>query len=187
MTLAQPLATAISSEPPRPISLEEYLQHPPQSMEWVDGSLEKKAVTLRHANIQARLSSAWGTFLKAHSLGGKIYTEAVCRTLKQGRRPDIAYLPADLAEQYADAVSLPHSFPLIAEIASPEDAAEALLLKAQEYLQSGGREVWLVFPESQRILVITASREVWFTALETAKTQIELPGFAISVAELVGE
>lgn len=32
---------------------------------------------------------------------------------------------------------------------SSTDLAENVLLKAQEYLESGGEEVWLVFPESK--------------------------------------
>jgi Uma2 family endonuclease len=37
------------------------------------------------------------------------------------------------------------SFPLIAEVASPEDSSEELFTKAQEYLESGCLEVWLLW------------------------------------------
>ena len=64
-----------------------------------------------------------------------------CQTNKQGRRPDLAYLTPSLLTQYASATSLPQSFPLIAEIASPDDTGEELFSKAKEYLQSGCQEV----------------------------------------------
>lgn len=43
--------------------------------------------------------------------GGEVYTEALCRTNKQGRRPDVSYLDKDLLTQYGNADFLPQSFP----------------------------------------------------------------------------
>jgi Uma2 family endonuclease len=57
--------------------------------------------------------------------------------------------------QFGEAAVLPQSFPLSAEIISPTDLAEDVIAKAQEYLLSGGDEVWLVFPESKWIIVVT--------------------------------
>jgi hypothetical protein len=44
---------------------------------------------------------------------------------------------------------------LIAEVVSPTDTAEAVLLKVREYLESEGQEIWLVFPGSQWVFVVT--------------------------------
>jgi Uma2 family endonuclease len=74
---------------------------------------------------------------------------------------------------------------LIAEIVSPVDIAEDLFLKAQEYLQSGCEEVWLVFPESRLVLVMTQSQIVGFTAAEVVSTQRVLLGFSVAVDELL--
>ncbi|WP_202924862.1 Uma2 family endonuclease [Myxacorys almedinensis] len=63
-------------------------------------------------------------------------TETVCRTLKQGRRPDVAYMSPELVAQFGQEAGLPQSFPLIAEIASPDDSVEGLFAKAIEYLAS---------------------------------------------------
>jgi Uma2 family endonuclease len=80
---------------------------------------------------------------------------------------------------------LPQSFPLIAEIVSPTDIAEEVLLKAQEYLHSGCEEVWLVFPSSRLVLVMTQSQIVGFTAGEVVSTQRVLQGFSVAVDELL--
>jgi Uma2 family endonuclease len=89
---------------------------------------------------------------KSHYLqgqGGKVCTEAPCRSGKQSRRPDVAYITPELLEELGAFTILPQSFPLIAEIASPDDSGEELFAKAKEYLESGCQEVWLVFPESR--------------------------------------
>jgi Uma2 family endonuclease len=80
---------------------------------------------------------------------------------------------------------LPQSFPLIAEIASLDDSAEELLAKAKEYLQSGCQEFWLVFPETQWILVITAEQRLVFTSGEIVSTQKVLQGFTVPLNELL--
>jgi Uma2 family endonuclease len=88
--------------------------------------------------------------------------------------------------QYAEAAVLPRSFPLIAEIASPDDSAEGLFAKAIEYLESGCQEVWLVFPEARIVLVKTAET-AWqlFNPGDTIATQTTLQGFSIPLDELL--
>ena len=119
------------------------------------------------------------------SQGGEVYTEALCRTAKQGRRPDVSYQTPELVSQYAGATALPQSFSLIAEIASPDDSGEELFAKAKEYLQSGCQEVWLVFPESLWIIVITHEKHLLLTAGEVVSTQNVLKGFSVAIDELL--
>ncbi len=168
------------------LSLENFLAHPPDGTEWVDGQLvEKIDMTFKHSLAQANFARYWGNYLTSSKQGGAIVTEALCRTSKQVRRPDVAYITAELLEQFGEFTTLPQSFPLIGEIASPEDSAEALFAKTKEYLQSGAQEVWLVFPESQWIIVVTQPQQLIFTVSEVVRTQVVLQGFSLSVAELL--
>lgn len=168
------------------ISLDHFLLHPSDNYEWVDGQLiEKTGMTLRHGQVQLRLGSCWRNQMLSSGQGGEVYTEALCRTGKQGRRPDIAYLTPELVTQYAGVTALPQSFPLIAEIASPDDSAEDLFVKAKEYLDSGCQEVWLVFAESLWIIVITQSQHLLLTVGEIVSTQTVLTGFSIAIDELL--
>jgi Uma2 family endonuclease len=80
---------------------------------------------------------------------------------------------------------LSQSFPLLAEIVSPSDFADDVFAKAQEYLDSGCLEVWLLFPKSSWVLVITQGEVVLFKPGEVAKTQVVLPGFSVGVDELM--
>jgi Uma2 family endonuclease len=177
------------------ITLEDWMRNPPEHMEWVDGKLveknpvnwgdgelvEKNGMTLKHSRIQARLACYWGSYMASSGQGGEVYTEVPCRTNKQGRVPDVAYLTPELVAQFGDAATLPQSFPLIAEIVSPTDIAEDVFLKAQEYLQSGCEEVWLVFPESRLVLVMTQNQILGFKSGEVVSTQRGLLAFNLAV------
>lgn len=110
-------------------------------------------MTLRHSQIQSRLDYYWRSYMLSSAQGGKVYTEALCQTTKQARRPDLAHLTPSLLRQYPSATALPQSFPLIAEIASPDGSGEALFSKATEYLRSGAQEVWLIYPESLWMII----------------------------------
>ncbi len=180
-------------------TLEDWMRNPPDRMEWVDGKLvekdlidwgdeqlvEKSGMTLKHSRIQARLVRYWGTYMASSGQRGEVYTEVPCRTNKQGRVSNVAYLTPELVAQFGDAATLPQSFPLIAEIVSPTDIAEDVFLKAQEYLQSGCEEVWLVFPSSRLVLVMTQNQIVGFRAGEVVSTQKVLLGFSVAVDELL--
>lgn len=157
----------------------------PSLMEYVDRTLvEKTDGTLHHGLVQGNLSSEWLNFVKANQQQGKVLISPPCTTGKQIRRPDVAYMTVELLKQYGMSAILPQSFPLIAEIASPEDEAEALFNKAQEYLRSGCQEVWLLFPENAIVIIITVDKSLIFTEAETVGTQTILQGFSIPVTEL---
>ncbi|MFE1743794.1 Uma2 family endonuclease [Coleofasciculus sp. H7-2] len=171
---------------PANFSLEDFMRNPPEKMEWVDGELvEKNGVTLKHSKIQLRLGSDWRDYMISSGQGGEAYTDVPCRTNKQGRRPDVAYITPELLEQYGEFETLPQSFPLVAEIVSPTDLGEDIFLKAREYLDSGCLEVWLVFPESRWIIVITQTQALMLTTGEVISTQTVLPGFNVAVDELL--
>ncbi|AFZ28915.1 protein of unknown function DUF820 [Gloeocapsa sp. PCC 7428] len=167
-------------------SLEEFITCPVDNAEWVDGRvIEKTGMTVKHGVIQGRLSYYWRSYVMSNGLGGEPCTEAPCRTTKQVRRPDVAYITPELLAQFGQPATFSQSFPLIAEIASPTDLAEELFAKAKEYLASGCAEVWLVFPEAQWILTLTQNQHLWFTADEVVSTQVVLAGFSIPVQELL--
>ena len=177
------VANAVVSEN---VFLEDFTLNLPEHMEWVDGQLvEKNGMTLQHSEIQGNLYFYWRSYKTSSGQEGKVYTDVPCRTNKQGRRPDVAYLTPELVAQFGKVDILPQSFPLIAEIVSPTDVAEDVFLKAQEYLQSSCEEVWLVFPESRLVLVMTQNQILGFKSGEVVSTQRVLLGFSVAVDELL--
>jgi Uma2 family endonuclease len=167
-------------------SLEAWMKNPPDLQEWVDGKLlEKNGITLKHSKVQGNLYFYWRTYKDFSGQGGKVYTNVPCRTNKQGRYPDVAYLTPELVAQFGNLKVLPQSFPLCAEIVSPTDLAEDVIAKATEYLESGSDEVWLVYPENQWVIVVTKETRIIFISGEVVSTQTVLPGFSIAVDELL--
>jgi Putative restriction endonuclease len=94
-------------------------------------------------------------------------------------------ITSELVAQFGNLATLPQSFPLIAEIVSPTDIAEDVFLKAQDYLASSCQEVWLVFPESHLIFVLTQDRILTFRSGDTATPQQILLGFSIELDRLL--
>lgn len=172
-------------EPQKLLSLEEFIAHPPERMEWVDGQLvEKTGMGFKHGRTQAKLAFYWGNHKNSSGQRGEVLTETLCRTQKQGRLPDVAYITPDLIP--TDNLTIfPQSFPLIAEVVSPDDSAEELFAKAQEYLESGCQEVWLLFPEAKLILVNDRQQWILFNSGEIVSTQKVLLGFSVAVNELL--
>ena len=168
------------------LTIEDFMANPPKNMEWVDGQLvEKNGVTIKHSKIQSSLSFYWLNYMILSKQGGEVYISSPWRTNQKVRRPDIAYLTPELVAQFGDVPTLPQSFPLVAEIVSPTDIAEDVFLKTQEYLASSCQEVWLVFPESHLVFVVTQNQILGFRAGETVSTQQVLAGFTIAVNELL--
>lgn len=181
------------------LTLEEWMQNPPDGTEWADGKVivkhpvefvngevvGKPGMTAKTRRIQARLVRYWGLYMDSTVQGGEVYVEVTCQTLKKGRIPDVSYITPELLAQVGEFSVLPQSFPLVAEIVSPSDFADDVFAKAQEYLESGCLEVWLLFPKSSWVLVITQGEAVLFKPGEVAKTQLVLPGFSVAVDELM--
>jgi Uma2 family endonuclease len=158
----------------------------PEHTELVDGELvEKNGVTFQHSKIQSRLDYAWRNYMISSGQGGEVCVEVPCRTQKQVRRPDVAYITQELLERFGEFDILPQSFPLVAEVASPTDLVEDFWAKAEEYLESGCGEVWLIIPKVKYIFIITAKDCIRFRTGEVAQTQEILTGFEIAVAELL--
>jgi Uma2 family endonuclease len=168
------------------LTIEDFMANPAKNMEWVDGQLvETNGMTLKHSRIQSKLARSWGNYKDSSGQAGEVYTEPPCRTNQQIRRPDVAYLTPELVAQFGNLATLPQSFPLVAEIVSPTDIAEDVFLKAQEYLASSCQEVWLVFPESHLVFVMTQNQILTFRSGDTATTQQILIGFSIDVDRLL--
>jgi Uma2 family endonuclease len=180
------LTTTEISNVSKTFTLEDYMLNPPDNTEWVDGQLvQKNGMTAKHGRIQAKLSYYWRSYMLSSNQGGEVYTETACRTVRRGRCPDVSYLTPELVAQFGDFTVLPQSFPLIAEIISPTDQAEEVFTKVREYLESGCQEIWLVFPESQWVLVMTKQQQRLFNLGEIVNTQIVLQEFSVPVDELL--
>ena len=75
------MVTSIVSNVSKVFSLEDWILSPPAHTEWVDGQLiQKDGMTLRHGQIQAKLSTYWRNYMNSSGQGGEVYTDVPCHT-----------------------------------------------------------------------------------------------------------
>jgi Uma2 family endonuclease len=74
---------------------------------------------------------------------------------------------------------------LAVEVVSPSDRAAEVLAKVAEYLEAGTRLVWVVYPQTQKIVVYRPSADVQMLSVsDTLEGGDVVPGFACPVAEV---
>jgi Uma2 family endonuclease len=70
------------------------------------------------------------------------------------------------------------------EVVSPNDAAEAIQIKIDEYLRAGVRLVWVVYPSTRQIFVHRPDSSVSrLTAADELTGEDVLPGLSCRVAD----
>jgi Uma2 family endonuclease len=159
--------------------------------ELVKGRLVRMAPTgSEHGRVATELFFAVTQFVKEHGLGLVFPPETGFLISLKGQAdtvlaPDLALVRAE-RKQAADVTGYARLAPdLVAEVASPSQGRREMRAKARQWLESGVRMAWLVFPRSRSV-------EVWRPG-ESARLLSEadsltgedvLPDFSVSVASL---
>ena len=132
----------------------------------------------------------------AHHLHGNRLGEALIATLfrlplpvDRNRRPDVAFVaaqtiaqaPAQLGSDNAWAI-LPE---LMVEVVSPNDLAEDIIERINEYFAAGTKLMWIVYPTQRVVYVYESPRQVRILgAADELDGGGVLPGFRIPIASL---
>jgi Uma2 family endonuclease len=103
-----------------------------------------------HNEIRDEVSSRLRAFVKGRKLGDVTRETDVRLGGDVVRRPDVAFIRAGRLDGVDfDRVPLPLAPDLVIEIVSQNDRADDLLLKVSQYLRSGVRAVWLMYPKTR--------------------------------------
>jgi len=144
--------------------------------------------------------SAFATFI-ASTLFGQLFLHAQSRGhlvmetlfrlagLDRNRRPDVAFVaferwpkpgPENKDDNAWDVV--PN---LAIEVVSPNDLAEELLIKMEEYFRSGVELVWIVYPKDAQVYVYRSPKEVRILSrTDTLEGGTVLPELRLPLADL---
>jgi Uma2 family endonuclease len=143
----------------------------------------------RHGDITARLLMAIGNFAMENRLGRVLTADSgflLFRNPDTVRGPDVAFIrtervPTEVLRGY------PEFAPdLAAEVLSPSDRPGKVLEKIGDWIEAGTRLVWVIDPERRLARVYHSDGSVLtLGADESLQGEDVLPGFSISVAELV--
>jgi Uma2 family endonuclease len=155
------------------VSVEEYLRtsYPDGDREYIDGRIvERNMGTRPHASLQSKIL----VYLSIHYPA--FWTAVECRVQVKATRyrvPDVICVRGP--EPQVDIVTEP---PFIAvEVLSPDDRADDLQDKVDDYLSFGIPYVWVVNPRTRRGYIYTPDgiREAKDGVLRTSDPEITLP------------
>lgn len=158
--------------------------------EVVGGQQEEQPSMGRYANLIAgRLFGQLLFYLQANPLGQAAIEElfVLNRVTDLRRRPDVAFVsrerwPLDQPNPDGDWDVVPD---LAVEVVSPRQYAEKLEAKRTEYFQAGVRQVWLVYPQLQRVHVYSNPTELFMIAPpQDLDGGALLPGFRLALTDL---
>ncbi len=136
------------------MSLEEYDALPEKEgvkYELSEGDLITVTASPRlyHNRVRDRLGRILAAFVEEHGLG-EVTTETDFKLSEDVVRiPDIAFIRADRLPAINPRQRIEGAPDLAIEVVSPGDDPDDLVLKTQQYLRSGARAVWVVYPEAR--------------------------------------
>jgi Uma2 family endonuclease len=143
------------------LTFHEFLQlpeEPGKHYELNQGELVMEpSPTWRHNVIRGRIEKLLGSFVKTHGLG----SVSVENDFRLGpdivRNPDVAFVTSEQLNMYdMDRSPIEGTPTLAVEVISPNNSAEAMLLKVHQYLSAGCKAVWVAYPVLRLVAVHTA-------------------------------
>lgn len=182
--------------PPALLSLDNYLKLPHKHVEILDGKVQiMQGAGFLHHIIAGNLTGLISTYLRTHKIGVVLPDGATflmfspSKGLKDTFEPDVAYVSAQDYVPMPDPSKPYPGVPTLAiEVVSPGDDADDLDYKVQTYLDKGTREVWVVYPKTQRIYQhrrdIRPEVRLYTTSDEMMDCEALFPSFVLTLSEI---
>jgi len=158
--------------------------------EWV----EKMMAGERHGAIAVRLIVLLDGHVRPNRLG-RIYPadttfvlEGTPDDIRTMRLPDVSFVTANRVKT-TDREDFYYQAPDLAiEIVSPSERTSDTRAKINDYLRTGTRQVWLVYPETEQVTVYYADGSaITYQADQSIPGGDLLPGLSLSVATIFEE
>ncbi|HEV2349997.1 MAG TPA: Uma2 family endonuclease [Terriglobia bacterium] len=142
---------------------------------------------LFHNMIRDRLGNEIFNFLKEHKLGLVTWETDFRLSETTVRIPDISFIRAERF-QGLDPHQRPEGAPdLAVEIASPSDKPDDLARKAQQYLATGSRAVWVLYPGARLAYLYKPGERIEVRDDTQSLDNSELlPGFGVQLSKIFG-
>ncbi len=168
------------------LTFEEFLNLPEKEgvrYELDEGELLMEASpAARHNLVRQRIAMKMMTFAESHHLG--IVLEEMDFRLAPDtiRNPDVAFVTAEhLRRIDLDQSPIDGAPALAVEVISPNNTAQDIAKKTEQYLHAGSRAVWIVYPPLRLVEVHSAAGVRQVRDPEPLKEETFLPGFSLSL------
>jgi Uma2 family endonuclease len=139
-----------------------------------------------HSRVARSVFTRLDAFLQSEGLR-EVYQEAGYLLSYEPptiRQPDVSVLSKARIDATPEDSYFEGAPELAIEIVSPSDAADELEIKVRQYLNTGAKQVWVLYPKSQDLHVFQPDRFFVLKADEVLEGGDLLPGFAVKVSEL---
>jgi Uma2 family endonuclease len=138
-----------------------------------------------HSRVARSVFITLDTFIQKHRLL-EVYQEAGYALSYDPitiRQPDVSVLSKARIEATPEDSYFEGAPELAIEIVSPSDSAEDLQIKVRQYLDTGSKQVWVLYPKTQDLWVWTAKHGLLLKSDEILSGGDLLPGFTVKVSE----
>jgi Uma2 family endonuclease len=143
-----------------------------------------------HGEITHQTARLIGNFVADHKLGRMTAAET-CYVLYKNPTgkdtvhcPDVGFVTIDRAPKPLTAGYVPFAPDFAVEVMSPGNDAIVMHNKVLNYLRYGTRLVWIIYPDSQTIVVHTKAGAKTYTVDDTLDGADVLHGFTLSVKDI---
>ncbi|MCC7208543.1 MAG: Uma2 family endonuclease [Anaerolineae bacterium] len=151
-------------------------------LELIDGEIVEKMVGYKSSRAAADILTALNTFVSKRRLGGVTGADGAYRMSDhEVFLPDVAFISSErLPEEPTGLVPVPPD--LAVEVKSPSERKRDLFRKAERYLATGTRLVWLIFPDEQTAEEYTPDEDLKTIHFDgTLSGGDVLPGFSLKL------
>jgi Uma2 family endonuclease len=175
----------------RDYTVEEFEALPDtRGYELLDGQVTEKPMGSESGRVTANLIRLLGGFVWQHKLGNMFDTEGGYVLFPERpnrvRKPDASFVRKGrfATDNFPD--GYPRMVPDFAfESVSPNDTAEELMQKVEEYIRAGVGLTWVAYPKARVVLAFRPDGSVQrFAATDPLRADDLFPGFACQTEEL---
>jgi len=158
--------------------------------ELVRGELrEMTPAGFEHCKIAGRLAGPLGVYVQQNNLGEVLVAEPGFVLQKDPdivRSPDVAFVAKARIPEAADQPKFAKLAPdLAVEVVSPNDRAEDVDEKIQQYLDAGAKLVWVIHPRTKTVVEYASPDRIRkLTQDEALEGGDVIPGFSTPVSSL---
>jgi Uma2 family endonuclease len=158
--------------------------------ELIDGVWVEKNMSSASGAIESNLNFALKGHVRAHKLGHVIAESGMYQLFpsqpKQLRRPDLSFVKAGrLPDDKVPVKKMVLAPDLAVEVVSPNDQAEEVETKLDEYLRAGVRLVWIIYLPTRNVWAYKPDGTAkLYRVSDSLSGDDVLPGFSVPVAEL---
>jgi Uma2 family endonuclease len=144
--------------------------------------LVEPSPALRHNIVRQRIAMKLIQFVESRSLGIVIEEMDFRLSPDTVRNPDVAFITREHLQSIdLDRSPVDGAPALAVEVISPSNSAQDMAKKTQQYLMSGCRTVWIVYPSLRLVEIYSPSGTRQVREPELLQAEDLLPGFSLSL------